>query len=252
MTKYFFIFLAMISLSPTVIEKDPLSKPFFIVWNVGQGQWATYVDKKICHHFDMGGEKSPLYQVHKLCADKENRLYLSHWDWDHISFTMKARTLLKNTCLMLPPLGKSKAYKMKILEVYKVCGVRLDEDFALRELTTFTGADLKKKTNDLSHVLLARGKYLIPGDSTSTQEKVWSQRNSLAKTHLLLLGHHGSKTSTSNELLSQLPYLKIAVASARTSRYGHPHYEVVERLKKYKVLLLRTEDWGNLWFQDSP
>lgn len=252
MTKYFFIFLTMISLSASQIEKEPLTHAFFIVWNVGQGQWATYVDKKTCHHFDMGGEKNPLFQVRKLCADKENLLYLSHWDWDHISFALKARKLLKKACVKVSPLGKSKGYKMKILEAYKACGSPANETLDLRELTAFTSADLHKKTNELSHVLLAREKYLIPGDSTSTQEKIWSQQKGLVNTRLLVLGHHGSKTSTSDALLEKLPHLKIAVASARQARYGHPHFEVTERLKKFKVLLLRTEDWGNLWFQDSP
>jgi competence protein ComEC len=90
---------------------------------------------------------------------------------------------------------------------------------------------------------------LIPGDSTAPQEKIWSYHGNMQKTGFLLLGHHGSRTSTSEELLSQLPHLKVAIASARFARYGHPHLEVVRRLKKYHVALLKTEDWGNLWFE---
>ena len=28
-----------------------------IVWNVGQGQWVTWVQDKVCLHFDAGGER---------------------------------------------------------------------------------------------------------------------------------------------------------------------------------------------------
>jgi competence protein ComEC len=251
MFKYLLIAGVMILLSPTVISKEALFKSSFIVWNVGQGQWTTLVDSQFCYHFDMGGERSPLSQVKRVCAEKENRIYLSHWDWDHISFALKAQKILKKACLAIPPLGKSSAYKMRILKAYKKCDLPSTADISLQELTHFTPEDLGKKTNDLSHVLVAEKSILIPGDSTSQQEKIWSYEKGLLQTRLLVLGHHGSKTSTSDELLSHLPRLKIAVASARQARYGHPHFEVLERLKKYRVPVLRTEDWGNIWFQEK-
>jgi beta-lactamase superfamily II metal-dependent hydrolase len=40
----------------------------------------------------------------------------------------------------------------------------------------------------------------------------------------------------------------MAVVSARFTKYGHPHREVIERLKAAHVPLLRTESWGNLHF----
>jgi len=251
MSKYFFIVAAMILLSPTVIMKEPLFKSYFIIWNVGQGLWTSLVEQKTCYHFDMGGEKSPLHQVKKHCALKENRIYLSHWDWDHISFVLKARKVLKRACLAIPPFGISSAHKMKILEAYKKCDSLSSKDFSAQELTHFTESDLGKKTNALSHVLLVQKNILIPGDSTSPEEKIWSYEKGLLQTRLLVLGHHGSKTSTSEELLSHLPRLKIAVASARQARYGHPHFEVLERLKKHRIPVLRTEDWGNIWFQEK-
>lgn len=250
MSKYFFITFALVWFSPTLIFQDFFLKRFFIVWNVGQGQWASYVDKTTCHHFDMGGERNPLARVKTVCAEKENHLYISHWDWDHLSFVAKAHKVLKRICLKIPPLGKSSAYKIKLLASYKVCPPSSSKDFTLRQLTHFKTSILPKKTNELSHVLLAQDKYLIPGDSTKKQEKIWSREKKLARTKVLLLGHHGSKTSTSEELLARLPNLRTAIASARTARYGHPHFEVAERLKKHKVHLLKTEDWGNLWFQE--
>ena len=41
-------------------QKDPAAlraetSGRLIVWSVGQGQMVTYVFKKTCHHFDMGG-----------------------------------------------------------------------------------------------------------------------------------------------------------------------------------------------------
>jgi len=249
----FFSFFFLFFLSPSLLHQDPLAFPFFIVWNVGQGQWATSVEAQTCHHFDMGGEKNPLSRLRSLCGTKNNVLYLSHWDWDHIGFSFPARRVLQKACLRVSPLGPSSPRKMKLRTLYPPCLDTPDpERFSWHELTRFTAQDLKKKSNDLSHVLVARKKYLLPGDSSSFQEKIWGpQAKDLGTVRVLLLGHHGSKTSTSEELLRRLPGLKLAVASARRSRYGHPHPEVVARLRKFKIPLLRTEDWGNLWFQEG-
>ncbi len=251
MPKYPLVLTLMVLLSATPLREDTILKSFWIVWNVGQGQWSSLVTKNTCDHFDMGGEKNPLKLVKKLCENKINRIYLSHWDWDHLSFALKAKFILKNTCLRLPPLGVSSSRKMQILKTYSACSANQMEDFPLKELTRFTAADLSRKTNDLSHVLLVSENFLIPGDSTAQQEKIWSHNENMQKAKFLLLGHHGSRTSTSEELLLQLPHLKTAIASARFAKYGHPHLEVVQRLKRHHVVLLKTEDWGNLWFELS-
>lgn len=240
---FFLIFLSAVPISPAVPFKS-----FLVVWNVGQGQWLTRIDAVGCHHFDMGGEKNPLPRVRRLCRDKENFIHLSHWDWDHVSFALKARKALPRACLRLPPLGKSSAYKMKILKAFPPCQTS-PADF--QELTSWRTTELPKKSNDLSHVLLVAKAWLIPGDSSRSQEKIWSEHRLLVHARALVLGHHGSRTSTSETLLQKLPFLKFAIASARSERYGHPHEEVRQRLRKHRVPLLTTEDWGHLWFAES-
>ncbi len=90
---------------------------------------------------------------------------------------------------------------------------------------------------------------MIPGDSTKKAEYDWSKNKNIENTNLLILGHHGSQTSTSNLLLEKAKNLKNAVVSARFKKYGHPHQVVIDRLKMYKVNILTTEKFGNLIFQ---
>lgn len=239
----------LLLLSPTLIAPELIFKNYMVVWNVGQGQWATLKDVDGCHHFDMGGERNPLQKVLRLCAGLPNFIYLSHWDWDHVSFVGKAAKRLSNVCLMLAPLGTSSSRKRR--DIARVPKCLFADPLAPAELTRFS-AGVPKNSNDRSHVLLARGEFLIPGDSTVSQEKQWSAGAPLPQTKWLLLGHHGSRTSTSEALLRRLPRLKVAVASARYRRYGHPHVEVIAELRLHHVPLLRTEDWGNLWFELAP
>lgn len=241
------IFLVLFS--PTILRNESITQNYWVVWNVGQGSWSTFVTESYCRHFDMGGEKNPLRRVARLCRGKNQRITLSHWDWDHVGFTLKAAQTLSQACLEIAPWGKGSAFKMKILSLFPPCHADARLVPSLRRLTRFSSSDFKLKSNDLSHVVIAADKILLPGDSSLRQEKIWSQNAFLKKVNFLLLGHHGSRTSTSEDLLRRLPELKTAVASARGARYGHPHHETIERLKKYHIPILKTEDWGNLWFE---
>ncbi len=98
---YLGIFLIFVC---TQIAKENIAN-YFIVWNVGQGQWTTLVTFEECIHFDMGGERFPLKKIEKFCNKKKNFTYLSHSDWDHINGLKK----WKNTCLMNRPWAKPKS-----------------------------------------------------------------------------------------------------------------------------------------------
>jgi competence protein ComEC len=244
--KIFWILCSFVLLSPTPVGSEFGFKDFMVVWNVGQGQWATLKDSEGCHHFDMGGERDPSKAVAKLCGLAENYIYLSHWDLDHISFVEKSARILQKRCLVLGPLGRSSTRKTKWITGVPRCSQ--SPKTSVHELTSLKTLE-GYSSNDLSHVLLAADRFLLPGDSTRAQEVNWSQSPFTAKAQWLLLGHHGSRTSTSEVLLKRLPHLKVAISSARFRRYGHPHIEVVGLLHYYHIPLLRTEDWGNLWFE---
>lgn len=210
-----------------------------VVWNVGQGQWFTVISKDLCYHFDMGGEKAPLKAIQHHCELRKNIVFLSHWDWDHISF-LKAKQLrsLKNICVAQKPQGLASQSKKRLLASYKPCTG--EHPLPLWSPLKF------RSPNDSSHVFIFQ-KWLLPGDSPKKQEKIWRQKTELHQVRYLLLGHHGSRTSTSDDLLQSLPHLRVAIASARFQKHGHPHPQVQGRLRMRKVPLLKTEDWGNIW-----
>lgn len=227
-----------------VLVSEPLNPalpPEWAIWNVGQGQWVTRADLFDCDHFDMGGEIFP-QQVIQLCEHKRNRVYFSHWDWDHIAFIEKVRQRFKILCVAARPAGPSRG-RDYLLKGIPNCERKGGE---VQELTPL--AIQSKRPNDHSRIFVVDRRILIPGDSTSSQERFWSQ--GLPNTiQVLVAGHHGSKTSTSETLLRYLPNLSLVVASARRKKYGHPHYEIVDRLITNGIPILSTEDWGSVFLR---
>lgn len=211
---------------------------YFIVWNVGQGSWATLVKPLECWHFDAGGEKFPP-AVRELCQHKTNFLYLSHDDWDHISY-FKRILQWDETCLFELPRKTFSSSKRNLLKRFQKCP-------SLPAVREISWIPIGKTANDLSRVFFLKSPgVLFPGDSTRSEEKIWSGLIRNLKIKWWLLGHHGSLTSSSKMLLEKIGR-PIAIASARWLAYHHPHPIVEARLRQKGIPLLKTEDWGHIW-----
>lgn len=105
--------------------------------------------------------------------------------------------------------------------------------------------------NDDSLVLLARfGKQslLLTGDLESKGERALLERLSSSKGGLLKVAHHGSLTSTAPELLDRFQPSMAAVSAGFNNPYGHPHPEVVKRLRKEHAVMFSTQRDGLLVF----
>lgn len=233
-----------------------------IFWNVGQGQWITYTQANNCLHFDMGGEYFPLRKIENICGSKNNLIYLSHWDWDHIGGIkriQKKKEWLQKFCLAQTPSYETKSSKMLLFKNIRTCEkipskssnifpntLALVKQLALNKDMIRKSKNKKRIVgNDFSHIFIVDD-FLIPGDSPH-QTITASLQNKNSQIKILSLSHHGSKTGTSIELLNKLPQLKMTIASARQARYKHPHPEVIWALQQRKIPLLRTEDWGNIF-----
>lgn len=63
---------------------------------------------------------------------------------------------------------------------------------------------------------------------------------------ILKVGHHGSKTSTSEEFLAAVSPEVAIISAGRKNRYGHPHQDVLDRLKEFGIEVMRTDRDGDI------
>ncbi|MDO8417355.1 MAG: DNA internalization-related competence protein ComEC/Rec2 [Agitococcus sp.] len=113
------------------------------------------------------------------------------------------------------------------------------------------------KDNNRSCVLRVSGKgfsLLLTGDMEAPAEKILlaSAHSQQLASQILVLGHHGSKTSTSPTFLAAVkPQLAIVSAGYR-NQFGHPSPPVIERLTSQKIAIDNTIKQGTLIYQLSP
>lgn len=215
---------------------------FLIFWNVGQGQWITAVTPDHCFHYDFGGELSYFNKnknlLLKLCKTKQNVLFLSHPDLDHYSYYSYLAKNIPKLCWS--EIDHTQLPLKRVTSKIPIC----IQSYTTDNQRLYVPKKFSNK-NDSSKIYSYKS-VLIPGDSSLKQEKIWSKLLTENTVSILALGHHGSKTSTSDLLISKLKNLKMAIVQSRKSKFNHPHPETVTRLKKYYVPLIRTEDWGNI------
>jgi len=92
-------------------------------------------------------------------------------------------------------------------------------------------------------VLLSCGtvEILLTGDAEIPSEEVMLDTGVLVDIDILKVGHHGSRTSTSDAFLTVVaPEIGI-ISAGLDSQYGHPHQEVVDSLNMAGVELWHTD-----------
>ena len=106
-----------------------------------------------------------------------------------------------------------------------------------------------RRKNDQSCVLLIEyqsQKILLTGDIEKAAEQWLLDQDKLEKVNILIVPHHGSKTSSTLNFLQVLsPELAIN-SSGFLNRYRHPHPIVVARYKTLGIDLIDTQNQGQI------
>ena len=86
-------------------------------------------------------------------------------------------------------------------------------------------------------VLASCGEFdlLVTGDMSGEGELLLLEYAELPDLELLAVGHHGSKYSTSEELLETTEPETVLISVGKDNYYGHPAPELLERLGEREI-----------------
>lgn len=219
---------------PILILVLPIHHPFSHVSFVDVGQGDAIVIRRpfvpSCILIDTGSAFNYTKLKNRLCKEGIyiiDYLIITHDDSDHNGNIerLKKDFTVKNTITE----GRDISYGSFRLANLKMRDFENDNDNSLVFLLT---------VDDLS--------VLLTGDISMKAERELIRKYRPLSADILKVSHHGSKTGTGEELLSEiLP--DIAVIST-SGQYDHPHSETIKRLDRYGVRWYTTQDKGTISF----
>jgi len=106
--------------------------------------------------------------------------------------------------------------------------------------------DNNNNTSIISRLNFGETPFVFTGDAYKSVERELVGLGVEIDCDVLKIGHHGSKTSTSKELLEEVTPEIAIISSGKDNAYGHPHQETLDVLTEYGIRILRTDQLGDI------
>lgn len=228
--------------------------------DIGQGN-AVLVKSKNENLLIDGGNRANSRYYYNYIKNKNLKkidyMIASHYDEDHIAGLISILENYKVLNVLSP------AYK-KDTKIYKSFKKSLSNSNAniINPIQgdSFNLGDAKVKIlwpkvykdgvdNDNSIVVkitYRNMKFLFPADASKDVEDQLIYSGYNLKSDVLMVGHHGSKYSTSKEFLKEVRPKLAIISVGKNNRYKHPSKEVIKLLNSENIKILRTDIDGNI------
>ena len=233
------------------------------VLDVGQGQSVLVRSGRLLCMVDCGGDSYD--SAGDIAADflgdygvgRLDLLVLTHFHADHANGVAQLLKRVQVDTLAIPPatgeeeplreeiLSAAQEQGVEVLEVGEDTLLTLDEDRTI-QLYAPLGAG---ETNEAGLTCLAsNGDFdtLITGDMGADVEQQLLAHAVLPDLEVLVAGHHGSKASTSEQLLAATAPDYAFLSVGEHNSYGHPAQETLERLAAAGCRIYRTDLQGTI------
>ena len=132
--------------------------------------------------------------------------------------------------------------------------VHVSKDIRLNVLSPFgnyNGVSVKNPhdANVSTKLVYAATSALLMGDAEKPIEyRLLFENREMLKSDILKVGHHGSRTSTTEDFLKEVSPKFAIISVGRKNRYGHPHQEVIDRLTSFGTHIFRTDEDRDVTF----
>ena len=227
--------------------------------DVGQGQCLAVLSGDSTLLIDCGGlgtaenagETAGAYLLSRG-RRQVDVLLLTHLDADHCNGAEALMALCPVRTLLLP-VGEEHADMRAALSAAAAHGGTelhcLEEDSLLTlggiEAQLFAPEDSAGEHSLAAVVSLGDYDMLVTGDMSRTKERALLAQHPLEGIELYIVGHHGSRYASAEELLRSIG-ADTAIISCGYNTYGHPEAETLERLAACGYTVYRTDENGTV------
>lgn len=247
------IFIIYLSFLYFRCDFDKNNYVYFI--DVGQGDSALIVTKNNKSILiDTGGKVGSNYSLMKsnvipffksIGIRKLDYLFITHGDYDHAgygidlvnNFNVKNRFTNKGKYNLLEKKLNIKSFNNSYIKIDNV------------EIYSLNSKHYNNENSDslVLLVIIDNYKLLFMGDASINTEKDIMNNYDIGDVFILKVGHHGSKTSSSEEFINSVNPKYSIISVGKNNKFGHPNKEVLDNLSNSKIY--RTDIDGSIMFK---
>lgn len=214
---------------------------------------------------EVGAAQTVINYIKNLGIDELNCVLVTHPHTDHMGAMTKILYEFKIDDLIMPEIPEeiiptNKTYEKFLTAVSdnagNVIAAKPGETYSYGEMTLEIFAPLRDydNLNDMSAV--SRISYgdtsvMVTGDATTTVEKDLLKKNIDYSATVLNVGHHGSKTSSSEAWLRAVNPKYAVICCGENNDYGHPHSVITKRLEEFGIEYFETDLLGTIVFESD-
>lgn len=192
-------------------------------------------------------------------VSRVDKLIITHGDMDHMggSFSLLEQLTVKE--IVLPLVKERSEVETQLVEM------AIDKNIPIQvvrkgnrwkkgqaSFQVVSPIDQSMDRNDGSIVIYSKMgglTWLFTGDLEEKGEKVLVETFPQLQVDVLKVGHHGSKSSSTDIFLKHIDARYAIISAGVSNRYGHPHDEVVTRLLENNMNIFRTDEHGAITYQ---
>lgn len=224
------------------------------VLDVGQGQCILLQSRGETYVIDCGGStdkataEKAASQLLSQGIHQISGVILTHYDRDHAGGLPYFLQRIKTDMLYLPTTEEALPFEMPDGQEISYIEDTTVLPIGIGKITAIPGKREKPDQQDSICILFQAKEYdiLIMGDRDTNGEADLMDAFQLPMVETLVVGHHGSASATSMELLYQVKPETAIISVGKDNRYGHPRAEVIEKLHLFGCRILRTDRHGTI------
>lgn len=243
----------------SILIRLPMNKGTYLIDTGGTMHFPTEEWEERLDPFEVGKDVLVPFLKSKGIT-KIDKLILTHRDMDHVGGAKAVLGNVKVKEVVMPKVDKTSELELEIMSIGQEKGIPIhfvqngdkwrSGVYTFMVLSPSTANELEK--NDQSIVIytkLGGRKWLFAGDLEETGERKLLTNYPRLEADVLKVGHHGSKTSSTDMFLDQLRPRIAIISAGKDNRFGHPHGVVLERLESRKVNIFRTDQDGAVTYK---